>query len=306
MSISTSHYFNQAVRQMSELQASIAKIQTQVSTGQQLTKASDDPVKVTAILRLNTAIARQDSYASTLAIVGDRLQAEEATIKSASDAMTRVKELAVRASNDTYGAADRAAIAAELSSLGEELISLAGTRDINGNFLFSGTRVSLAPFAEVGAGAVAYVGDQTSVRVAVGEQRELTANRPGAEVFVAATRDDRGSPTKVGFFEVLDDFIGAVRSSDREGLQRGMGEIDQLNSGLSYALARIGADLNVVDTQKRQVDDTKLRLQTTLSALADADYAQTITNLQKESLGLQAIQSSFAKTSSLNLFNYLK
>lgn len=306
MSISTSYYFSQAARQMSELQASIAKIQTQLSTGQQLTKASDDPVKATAVLRLNTAIARQDSYASTLAIVGDRLQAEEATVKSASDAMTRVKELALRASNDTYGAADRASIAAELSSLGEELIALASTRDIHGNFLFSGTRVSQSPFAEAGAGEIAYVGDQTSVRVAVGEQREMSANRPGTEVFVAATRDDRGSPAKVGFFEVLDDLIGAVKSADRAGLQRGIGEIDQLNAGLSYGLSRIGADLNVVDAQKRQIDDTKLRLQTTLSALADVDYAQTITNLQKESLGLQAIQSSFAKTSGLNLFNYLK
>ncbi len=306
MSISTSYYFNQAVQQMSELQASIAKIQTQLSTGQQLTKASDDPIKVTAILRLNTAIARQDSFASTLAIVGDRLQAEEATVKSATDAMTRVKELAIRASSDTYGAADRAVTAAELSSLGEELIALASTRDINGNFLFSGTRVSQPPFAEAEAGAIEYVGDQTGVRVAVGEQREMSANRPGAEVFVAATRDDRGSPAKVGFFEALGDLIGALQSGDRGGLQRGIGEIDQLNSGLSHALARIGADLNVVDTQLRQVEDTKLRLQTTLSALADVDYAQTITNLQKESLGLQAIQSSFAKTSGLSLFNYLK
>ncbi len=306
MSISTSYYFNHAVRLMNEQQASIAKTQTQLSTGLQLTKPSDDPVKVTAIGRLNTAIARQDSYASSLAIVGDRLQAAEATVKSASDAMTRIKELTIRAANDTFGAADRGGIAAELASLREELISLASSRDINGNHLFSGTRAGQAPFAESPNGSIEYVGDQISARVSVGDQREIIANRPGTEVFSSATRDSHGNPEKIGFFKVLDDLISAVRASNTTGMQRGLGEIDQITAGLTQALAQVGADLSIVDAQKSRVDDTKLRLQTTLSALADSDYAQTITKLQKEMLGLQAMQSSFAKTTDLNLFNYLK
>ena len=130
MSISTSYYFDQAVRQMGDLQTSIAKTQTQISTGQQLTKPSDNPDKVNAIARLNSAIARQDGYASTLATVGDRLKAEETSIKSASDAMTRVKELAVQAANDTLGTTDRANIAAELDSIRASLYALAGTRDV--------------------------------------------------------------------------------------------------------------------------------------------------------------------------------
>ena len=89
-------------------------------------------------------------------------------------------------------------------------------------------------------------------------------------------------------------------------MQRGLGELDQLNLGLSHALAQNGADQNVVDSQKTLIDDTKLRLQTTLSALADTDYTEAITRLQKQTLGLEAAQSTFAKTSSLNLFNFLK
>ena len=69
MNISTSYFFDQAVRQMGDLQVSIAKTQMQIATGQQLTQPSDNPEKVTAIQRLKSAIVRQESYAATLAIL---------------------------------------------------------------------------------------------------------------------------------------------------------------------------------------------------------------------------------------------
>ena len=306
MSISTSYYLDQAVRQMGDLQTSIAKTQTQISTGQQLTQPSDNPEKVNAISRLNSAIARQDSYASTLTTVGDRLKSEENSIKSANDAMTRVKELAVQASNDTLSPADRANIATEVQSIRADLYALASTRDVNGQYLFSGTKVGQQPFSSGSNGSTVYQGDQTGVRVSVGDQRQLTVNRPGNQVFSGVVRNDGTNNTQAGFFQVLDDLANAVKQSNHAGMQRGLGEIDQLNNGLSHALAQNGADQNVVSSQQSMIDETKLRLQSTLSGLADADYTQTITQLQKQTLGLEAAQSTFAKTSSLNLFNFLK
>ena len=306
MTISTNYNFNQAVRHMNELQTSISKTQTQMATGQQLTKPSDDPVKVTAIGRINSALARQASYSATLTTVEERLTATETSVKSASDIMTRVKELAIQANNSTLSNSDRANIGDEIATLRDSLVSLANSRDVDGSYLFSGTKVDQTPFGQSGNGSVEYLGDQTRTKVKLGDQQEIVANNPGTDVFSGITRNNQGSTQKVGFFQVLDDLIQSVRSSSQAGMQQGLGEVDQANNGLTHALSRIGANLNTVDAQKSLVDDTTLRLKTTLSSLADSDYAQTITNLQKESLGLQAVQSSFAKTADLNLFNYLK
>ena len=90
------------------------------------------------------------------------------------------------------------------------------------------------------------------------------------------------------------------------GMTRGIGEIDALGSGLGRALARNGADQAVLSTQQSRIDETRLRLKTTLSGLKDTDYAEAISQLQKESLGLQAAQSTFVKTTELSLFNYIK
>ena len=296
MSISTRYAFDQASQQMSELQTRIAKTQNQLATGMQMSKPSDDPEKVVAIQRLQSAIVRQDSYTSTLATVGDRLAVEESS----------VKELAIQAANGTLGPADRANIAAELDSLKSDLLAFAGSRDIDGNYLFAGTRSSQQPFAAGPAGGTEYRGDQSRINVSIGEQRLIAVNRPGSQVFSSVARNNGAGAVGVGFFQVLDDLRAAVRASDQAGMQRSLDEVDQLQTGLSHALAQIGADQNTISSQKTRIDETKLRLQTTLSTLTDSDYTEAITRLQKETLSLQAAQSSFAKTSSLSLFNYLK
>jgi flagellar hook-associated protein 3 FlgL len=89
-------------------------------------------------------------------------------------------------------------------------------------------------------------------------------------------------------------------------MNRGVGEMDDLLNGVSLAQANVGTDLNVVDQQNQVIDDTKLTLKTTLSNVEDLDMAEAITKMNKQMLSLEASQSSFAKITQLNLFNFIK
>jgi flagellar hook-associated protein 3 FlgL len=82
--------------------------------------------------------------------------------------------------------------------------------------------------------------------------------------------------------------------------------MDSLQHGLSLAQANVGSDLKVIDQQTSVIEDTVLNLKTTLSNVEDLDYAAAITKMNQQMLSLEAAQSSFAKMSQLNLFNYLK
>ena len=53
--------------------------------------------------------------------------------------MQRVTELTVQGATDTVAAEDGVVIAAEIKALRDELLNLANTWDINGNYIFSGT-----------------------------------------------------------------------------------------------------------------------------------------------------------------------
>jgi flagellar hook-associated protein 3 FlgL len=103
----------------------------------------------------------------------------------------------------------------------------------------------------------------------------------------------------------MGDLIDAVKGSNRVAIQRGLSEIDTLQQGLSDAIAQVGTDLNVVDSQNNVLDEITLRLKSTMSDIQDLDYTEAITKMNKDQLALEAAQSSFAKISKLSLFNYI-
>ena len=292
---------------MSNVQTNLTQTQAQLAQGKQIINVSDSPNQAATIQRLKSILSKQDSYQSSLDTIKARLQGEDTTLKSVSDLLVRAKEIAVQGANDTLSGADRKSLGTELQAVRDQLLSLANTRDSNGNYLFSGSRVKQPAFVETANGSPVYMGDQTHMNVRVGEQRSIPINRTGTDAFVPVARaDDKGHVTGVGFFESLDNLISGLNNSNGNDIRRGAGEMDNLQQGVSLAQAQIGTNLNVVDQQTAVLEDTTLNLKTTLSSIEDLDYASAITKMNQQMMSLEAAQSSFAKVSQLNLFNYLK
>ncbi len=307
MKISTGLYFERATQQMSNVQSKLTKVQEQLSTGLQIVKPSDEPDKASLVTRLEAELTRQASHQDTLKAVNVRLTAEETALKNTSDVLYRMKELAVQAANDTVGEQDRKSIAIEMGNLREQILSLANSQDSNGNYLFSGSRAGSPAFAKDATGRITYQGDQARMQVNVGDNRRMNLNMPGSDAFTRIVRDDgKGNKTGVDFFQSLDDLVNAVNNSDRAAIQRGVGEVDALQNGISEGVGQIGADLTVVDLQNNVLDEVVLRLKSTRSDIEDLDYTEAITRMNKDQLALQAAQSGFSKISQLSLFNYIK
>jgi len=306
MKISTTLYFDRATQQIGDVQGELAKTQVQLSTGKQIVKPSDSPDKASLVTRLESELARQASYQETLKSVNTRLQTEETALVNTSDVLTRMKELAVQAASDSLSPADRQSLALEISALKEQVLSLANTQDTNGNYLFSGSRVGTPAFGKDSSGNLAYLGDESRMKVAVGDNRRMNLNMPGTDAFVKVIRDDgKGNKVGVGFFQAIDDLANAVKNSDHINMQRGISEVDALQQGVSDAAAQIGSDMKVIDMQNSVLDEVTLRLKTTKSDTEDLDYTSAITKMNKDQLALEAAQSSFAKISQLTLFKYM-
>lgn len=306
MKVSTAYLFNRAIDQMSSVQTQLSKTQAQMASGKQVITPSDAPDQTATIARFKTIIQRQDNYQSNLDALGARLQTEESALASVSDLLIRMKELTVQAANDTLGNADRQVLAIEMTSLRDQILSLANTQDSSGNYVFAGSRVQSPPFVSEDGATPVYQGDQSRMQVPVGDGRSMQLNRPGAEVFARVVRDDgEGGRVGVGFFEALDQTIAAVQNGHSAHMQLGMTEVDDLQTQISLARAKIGSEQNVVDAQQDIIADTTLTLKNVLSGIEDLDYASAVAKLNQQTLALQAAQSSFAKVSQLNLFNYI-
>jgi flagellar hook-associated protein 3 FlgL len=307
MKISTRLLFDRGSAQMSNVQTQLAKSQAQLAQGKQIINASDAPNQAATIQRLKSILNKQDSYQSSLDTIKARLQGEDSTLQNVSDLLVRAKEVAVQGGNDTLNAGDRKALGTEMQALRDQLLSLANTKDSNGNYLFSGSRVKQPAFAETANGSPAYMGDQTRMNVRVGDQRSIPINRTGTDAFVPVARIDAdGKTSGIGFFQVMDNLITGLNTNKATDIRRGVGELDDLMQGVSLARANVGTNLNVVDQQTAVIEDTALNLKTTLSSIEDLDYASAITKMNQQMMSLEAAQASFAKVSQLNLFNYIK
>ena len=292
---------------MSTVQSNLTQTQAQLAQGKQIINASDAPNQAATIQRMKSILSRQDSYQSSLNTVKARLQGEDSTLQSVSELLIRAKEVAVQGANDTLNMGDRKALANEMQSLRDQMLSLANTRDSNGNFLFAGSRVKQPAFAETANGSPVYMGDQTRMNVRVGDQQNIPINRTGTDAFVPVTRVDKdGATVGVSFFQVMDNLIAGLNTANGSDIRRGAGELDNLQQGLSLAHAQVGTNLNMVDQQTSIIEDTTLNLKSTLSSIEDLDYASAITKMNQQMLSLEAAQASFAKVSQLNLFNYIK
>jgi len=306
MKISTSFLFDRATSQMSTVQNKLANAQAQMSQGKQIIAPSDAPDQAAVIMRFKGVIQRNESFANTLDSANARYRAEETTLQNVSDSMIRMRELGIQAANDTLGPVDRKALSLEMAGLRDQMMSLANTQDTSGSYLFAGSRVSEPAFGVNAAGEFVYQGDQTKVDVLVGDQRTIRLNSPGSDVFQRVVRtDEDGNPFGVSFFQAMDDMVKAVEGSDQAAMQRGVDELSNMTDSVSLALAQIGTNMNVVESQQTVIDETVLRLKSLLSEVEDLDYAEAITKMNKDMLALEAVQSSFAKVTQLNLFNYI-
>ena len=306
MKVSTSYLFDRATDRMSVIQNRLAKTQAQMAETKQILNPSDAPDQAAAIQRLKGEVDRQEKNSGMLKIAQSRYKAEEAALNSANDVLIRLKELTIQAANGTVASNDRQAIAAEMSTLKDQLLSLGNSRDDNGNYLFSGTRVRTPAFQVDSSGAVQYMGDQTQTRIPAGVDRTVLYTRSGTDVFSRVVRQTNGVTTSVGFFDSLDRLITAVKNSNQQTIQDGVGDLSQMHDNITLTLAQTGSDQSVVQSQLDILDQTTIRLKSTLSEIEDLDYAKAVTQMNKEMLALQSAMGSFSKISGLSLFDYIK
>jgi flagellar hook-associated protein 3 FlgL len=307
MQISTNLMFDKAISQMGKTKDRLGQVQLQLSTSKSVLKPSDSPDKTTTMTRLQTAIARQDSYVATIKTTLDKLSLQETALKSSSNILVRMKELAIQAANDTMSPQDRKEIAIEVAGLRDQVRSLANTQDVNGAFIFSGSRINNAAFGTNVDGQRPYQGDQTVGYVPVGAQREVDNNRTGTQAFSRIIRtDQQGNQESVGFFKVMDDFVSALINNKPGEIQRSVGELDTAQLGMTESIANVGSGMNVLESQQAVAEENILRMKTTLSDVKDVDYTEAITQMNKDMLALEAAQSSFSKISQMNLFDYIR
>ena len=299
--ISTSQIVDASTNSMLDQQARVYDTQVRLSTGRRFTSPSEDPAAAARVLGLSERISMTEQYQENIRAARNRLELEDTVLGNIGNALQRARELTVQGLNDSLGASDRQAIAAEIRQILSEVQEQANSKDANDEYLFAGNRIQTRPFTDDGAGTFSYQGDQGQRLVQVGPSIRVAVGDPGLDVFMKVP--DAAGTANQSVFETLYLLAEELDANNPSGDR--LTELDNALERINETRAKVGARLQSLDREEDTNASALTRLQATRSQIEDLDIAQAATDLNRQMVVLQAAQQAYVKINSLSLFNFL-
>ena len=290
------HNLSQAITAGS---ASEQKLTAELASGLRVSSLSDDPVAVAANTQLASSIAHIDAFVQSAGKEQSLLQVTDSTLGEVVRQVTSALSLAVSASNGTLNAANRSAIAQQVSDLRDSVVSLANT-SYQGKYLFSGSQGNTQPFSQTTAVTPAlatYHGDAVITSITTPEGLKVQTNLPGSAVFQTPGADLLGS---------LNQLVADISSGSSTSIATDTAAVTAALQNVSTQRSVLGSSLNRLNSNSNYAQTQKATLQAQQSSLLSADTAQVATDLKSAEVQRQALLSVVAAVQQNNLFNYLK
>ena len=297
---STAGFYQRSVDQMASLRRSAEDLQAQISTGERLTAASDDPVAAASLRQLSRMdrLAAVDS--ANAARASSDLQLAGGALETIGNDLARARELAIHAANGTLSADQRAWIGAELTGIQQSILATINTRGTGGNSLFAGQSDGPAYTVDA-AGNPGYAGAATAGTLSLGEGMDVITGVTGPEALNFTATN--GPADLLAFIKGLADTLQDTASDGAAAARASLGGFDEGLEALTRAQTVIGVRAAWIDTvQDRQTIHSEARAQQTADH-GGVDLATTISELQQMLTVLGASQAGFVRIGQLSLFN---
>jgi flagellar hook-associated protein 3 FlgL len=210
MQVSTKLFNQQQLQQFSSTTENLQNLQNKISSGQNILKASDDPIGSVQLSGLNVVKDQIVQFERNVDAASDRINLLDKNLINLGSIMLRAQELVIQASSDTLGASDRETIALEVDEMKKEILSVANAQDSNGSFLFSGYKTSTIPFVEDISGKINYKGDRGLSSLSISESRVIETTLDGGTLFQAVKNP---SGKNISIFLMLEDISNSIRTA---------------------------------------------------------------------------------------------
>lgn len=182
MRISTSSIYSQGASNITAQQQKVLQLQNQISSGNKVQNASDDPIAMAQINFLNQKISRDATYKSNIDAATSALTHEDNLLSSILEEVHSLRTLMIQSGNGTTNDSDRKSLVAQAQAIMSNLLGHANTSDSSGHYIFSGSKTDTAPFVKTLTG-VTYMGDQLQRFQSITDTSQVAINDTGYTLF---------------------------------------------------------------------------------------------------------------------------
>jgi flagellar hook-associated protein 3 FlgL len=285
--------------------AELGKLMQQMSSGQRILQPSDDPIASVRMLRIQREEASLTQFRSNITMVSGNLSTQETNLSSMSDLSLSVRDLLLWAANTGANASeDVAAMAGELASLEQTLVSYINVRDEEGRYLFSGT-LSDRPAVVFDAATQTYVanGNDKHRQAAVANGVLVDENTTALAIFGADM--DLLNELHATIARLQDPALDITDPAVAQQIRDTIDQLDLTHGQMLGAISELGGRQNTLTLLNGSNEEVSLVNQKLDGELSQLDYAGASIDLNNYQLALQATQKTYLKINQLSLFQLL-
>jgi flagellar hook-associated protein 3 FlgL len=303
MRVTSNTYTNLMINTSQSDQSQLATLQQQISTGQSIQFASDNPLDYEQAAQTQTSLAQLNTYSTAASEASDLTSTNNSAMTSLHQIVAQASELATSVTTN-MSASDLQAVGTQMSALVSQLTSIANQQSANGTYLFGGTS-NQPPITSAGAYNTATNGDETSIEVQPGNsvQTGIVAGQPGPPPVDGFLYN---STSGVDVLASINQTISDLNSGNATAVQST--DLPALNNALNLVSQYVGS--TAASMSAVQTASTSLSQQTT--AQTDQLNTLTQTNLPDATLQLQQIQNQYqasleagSRILSMSILNYI-
>ncbi len=266
----------------------------QVSTGKKIQRPSDSPADSARLVRIREDFSRSNQYLRNVSSAQAKLGIASSALNSIRNLITVITEKTTFALNGTTSQESRGSIALELKGKLENLQQLAET-SIDGNYIFSGSKVDTPPLSE-SSGTFTYQGDDHDSQLEVSQGEKISLNVTGSEVFSDPSTD---------LMNTVSQLIGNLEAGDLDTAKLNLAKIQQAGKVVDSARFKISKSINQTENAHSRINDRLLDLTSEVSNLEDANMAEAMTQMVQSETALRASLSVGSRLQQGNLFDMM-
>lgn len=290
------YFVNNLVSSLDQTQATEQQLTAEMSSGVSVTSLGQNPVASGQNVLLLNQIQQDDSFTESSSVVQGQLQVADSALGSVVTQLTSAISLATSANNGTMNASDLKSVSSQLSSICDEVLSLANT-SYQGQYIFAGGQTSAAPFTQSNTTTPAttnYVGDESVNSIQTPNGESIPLNVPGDRIFTTG-----GNSVFAALNNLVADYAtgtaGSSAVTDTAALSSALNYVSQQRVVIDNSITRLTAASDSVSSNETQLTAAQ-------TSLMQADVAQVSTRLSLAETQQTALEDVISQLGSNNLF----
>ncbi len=273
------------------------EIQRKLSSKKEVSRPSDDPVRLQQILNLDTSLDQTEQFLRNIDNASSYLATTEGALSQAMALLSRASELGTRSLNGTNNQEAMEATAQEIKQLLEQLVEVANTTH-TGRYVFAGTDTSTKPYT-ISSLAVTAESEAPNGKIEyeVGPGVKMTINVTGPEAF----GDGADSA-----FTALQELAAAMSADDKTAISAATEKLTMASDKLLTSRTDLGARVNRLEATEDRYQEDLINIKELKSKSEDIDLAKVIMDLKTQESVYQASLAAGARIIQPSLVDFLR